>query len=465
MSLATGIYLGHNVQLVMTLLVGISIGIIVAWQIGLVAVALVPLIGFAGVVHMAMLNGAYGDTEGLDGGRSASSILSGTLNAISTVHAFNMQRRMCDTFHAAIKDSGAGRRKRGLVSAVVFGYSQGITFWAFAFLFWYGSIFVSDGTVSFLHFFMSMFCVILGAFGVGQVNADMGAQKAGQQAAARVFRLCDSDFKIDPLSETGAKPKSVIGAISFKQIVFAYPSRPDQLIYGGPLAPEGFTLEVKAGETVALVGPSGGGKSTCIALLLRFYDPAAGTIELDGRNIHELNIHWLRSHIGYVGQEPVLFTGTIKENISRGNINATDKEIEDAARASNAHDFIMSFDEGYNTDVGKKSALLSGGQKQRIAIARAILKNPSILLLDEATSALDNESESQVQAALDHLQQIQRRTTLVVAHRLTTIRNADKIAVLGTGCVRELGTHDELMDLPGSTYAKLYRQQTDMFRA
>ncbi|KAG5184894.1 ATP-binding cassette, sub-family B, member 1A [Tribonema minus] len=463
MAKATGLDLGHKVQLVMTLLLGVLIGLVAAWQVGLVAMATMPLIGLSSIVQMAMFTGSYGDTEGLDGGVSAGVILGSALNGIATVQAFNMQRAMSDRYYAAIQGTVRARQQRGAINGLAFGYSQGMTFWVFALLFWYGSLLVSRGTVTFVNFYMAMFAVILGAMGIGQVNADMGAQKAGQQAAARVFALCDAELKIDPLGEGGAKPERLSGAISFKNIKFAYPTRLEQPIYGGPLAPEGFSLEVAAGETVALVGPSGSGKSTCVSLLMRFYDVGDGRIEVDGRDVQELNIHWLRSNMGYVGQEPVLFTGTIRDNITKGNPDATMEEVENAARAANAHDFIMSFTDGYETDVGEKSALLSGGQKQRIAIARAILRNPNILLLDEATSALDNESERQVQAALDRLQSLQRRTTLVVAHRLTTIRNSDKIAVLGGGCVRELGTHDELMALPGSAYGKLYRQQTEMF--
>ncbi|KAG5181118.1 ATP-binding cassette, sub-family B, member 1A [Tribonema minus] len=463
-SRATGMALGHKVQLVMTLVVGIGVGLAVCWQIGLVAIAMVPLIGAAGVVQMAMFTGGYGDNEGLDGGSSAGVILGGALNGITTVHAFSMQGAMCDRYHEAVKGTIKERKRRGIIGGFAFGYSQGMMFWVFALLFYYGAHLVDDGTVTFLAFFMGMFAVIMGAFGIGQVNADMDAQKKGQQAAARIFALEDEPLKIDPLSEGGAKPERLSGAVSFSNIKFAYPTRPEQWIYGGPLAPEGFSLEVAAGETVALVGPSGGGKSTCISLLMRFYDPASGTILVDGRNVQELNVHWLRSNIGYVGQEPVLFTGTIRENITRGNPDASTEEVERAAKAANAHEFIKSFEHGYDTNVGEKSALLSGGQKQRIAIARAILRNPAILLLDEATSALDNESERQVQMALDHLQSLQRRTTLVVAHRLTTVHNADKIAVLGGGKVCELGTHDELMALPGSNYAKLYRRQTDAFK-
>lgn len=234
---------------------------------------------------------------------------------------------------------------------------------------------------------------------------------------------------------------------------FAYPSRPDLQVC------DNYQLSVKAGETVALVGPSGGGKSTAISLLLRFYDPDQGSVKLDGVDIKDLNVRFLRDHIGYVGQEPVLFAGSVQDNIRSGKPDATLEEVIEAAKAANAHDFIATFPDGYNTKVGQKGTQLSGGQKQRIAIARAIIKNPAILLLDEATSALDNDSEKVVQAALDNLQILKKRTTFVVAHRLSTIRNADKIAVVKAGHIIELGSHDELLAMNGM-YAELVALQS-----
>lgn len=234
---------------------------------------------------------------------------------------------------------------------------------------------------------------------------------------------------------------------------FAYPSRPDLRVC------DNYQLSVKAGETVALVGPSGGGKSTAISLLLRFYDPDQGSVKLDGVDIKDLNVRFLRDHIGYVGQEPVLFAGSVQDNIRSGKPDATLEEVIEAAKAANAHDFIATFPDGYNTKVGQKGVQLSGGQKQRIAIARAIIKNPAILLLDEATSALDNDSEKVVQAALDNLQILKKRTTFVVAHRLSTIRNADKIAVVKAGHIIELGSHDELIAMNGM-YAELVTLQS-----
>ena len=209
---------------------------------------------------------------------------------------------------------------------------------------------------------------------------------------------------------------------------------------------QGVSFTVDENETLGIVGESGCGKSTAIQLIERFYDPISGSVTLDGEDLKDLDVKWLRSQIALVGQEPVLFNGTIAQNIARGKPGATQAEIEEAAKAANAHAFIMEFPKGYETDVGGSGGgQLSGGQKQRVAIARAIIKDPAILLLDEATSALDNESERVVQAALDDLLTHRKRTTIVIAHRLTTIQNADKIVVLDRGSVVEAGTHKELM--------------------
>ncbi|CAF4994280.1 unnamed protein product, partial [Rotaria sp. Silwood1] len=270
-------------------------------------------------------------------------------------------------------------------------------------------------------------------------------------AAYTVQIVIDEPSTINSNSETGLKKDDFIGDIRFSNVHFSYPLRQNVTVLTN------LSFNIKHGQTVALVGLSGSGKSTCIQLLQRFYDPDSGSIFIDEKKINEYNLKWLRQHIGVVSQEPILFHATIRENILFGRDSATDEEIHQAAKMANAHDFIMTLPDKYETQVGERGATLSGGQKQRIAIARALIRNPKILLLDEATSALDNESEKIVQDALDRA--TEGRTTLVIAHRLSTIRNADKIIVMQKGQVVEEGDHDSLMSIRG-IYFTLIQQQS-----
>jgi len=234
-----------------------------------------------------------------------------------------------------------------------------------------------------------------------------------------------------------------------RNVSFAYPTRPNKKVF------DGFSLNIRSGETIALVGPSGGGKSTTVSLIERFYDISEGRIEYRGVDIKDLNLSWYRDQIGYVGQEPTLFNTTIAENIAYGYPGATRKQIEEAAKQANIHSTIVEFPDGYDTEVGERGTQLSGGQKQRVAIARALVKNPKVLLLDEATSALDTESEAIVQEALDELMESKDHTTIVIAHRLSTIRNVDRIAFVAGGKVLEYGPHNELMANPSGRYRRL----------
>lgn len=287
------------------------------------------------------------------------------------------------------------------------------------------------------------------------------------QKAAAGFRRMDEVLQTAPdiQDEPGATELQVRqGAIEYRDVCFSYPDAEigeDGTERERPVI-DHMSLSIRPGETIALVGPSGGGKSTTCSLLPRFYDVTSGLISIDGQDVRSVTQKSLRRAIGLVQQDVYLFDGTLRENIAYGRPGATDKEIEDAARKANIHDFIASLPEGYDTLVGERGSRLSGGQKQRVAIARVFLKNPAILILDEATSALDNESEEAVQESLERL--AADRTTIIIAHRLSTIKNADEIATVEHGRVVERGTHDELL-ARGGTYARYYRMQFEGTRA
>jgi ATP-binding cassette subfamily B (MDR/TAP) protein 1 len=322
-------------------------------------------------------------------------------------------------------------------------------------MYYYLGYLISQGDTTFEKGMLPLFAmmgvlmpVIAAATGVSDITQ-------AKNAAKRYFESVNRKTLIDPFSEDGERPDGVTGDIEIRDVFFAYPSAIEHLVC------KGYSLRISAGQTVALCGASGSGKSTIIQLLERFYDPQSGALLLDGRDIKTLNVRWLRSKLGLVGQEPVLFQGSVATNIAYGKTDATREEIEAAARMANAHDFIMkNLNDGYDTDVGLRGGKLSGGQKQRVAIARAIVKKPAVLLLDEATSALDNESERIVQAALDEIMSKQKRTTIVIAHRLSTIRNADKIAVVSEGKVVEEGTHTELLGNVEGLYFNLVLAQS-----
>ena len=316
-----------------------------------------------------------------------------------------------------------------------------------AVILWFGGYQVVNGAltagalVAFLTYAVNL------ANPVKRISRVYGTINKAMAAAERVFNVLDTEEKLKDKPNAIELPK-ISGDVQFDHVSFGYKKDVDVL--------HDLTLEAKPGQVIAFVGPSGAGKSTIANLIPRFYDVTAGSIKIDGIDIRDVTIRSLREQIGVVPQETMLFSGTVKDNIRYGRLDATDEEIIEAAKAANAHNFIMHLADGYETKIGERGITLSGGQRQRIAIARAILKNPRILILDEATSALDTESEEIVQEALDKL--MIGRTSFVIAHRLSTIINADKIIVLDNGKVTESGTHKELMQT-GGLYSHLYNIQ------
>ncbi|XP_058525547.1 ATP-binding cassette sub-family B member 10, mitochondrial isoform X6 [Ochotona princeps] len=312
-----------------------------------------------------------------------------------------------------------------------------------------GSAHMTVGELS--SFLMYAFWVGLSIGGLSSFYSEL---MKGLGAGGRLWQLMEREPKLPFNEGIILNERSFQGALEFKNVHFAYPARPEALIF------QDFSLSIPAGSVTALVGPSGSGKSTVVSLLLRLYDPVSGTINLDGQDIRQLNPAWLRSKIGTVSQEPILFSCSIAENIAYGADNPTSvtaAQVERVAAVANAASFIQNFPQGFDTVVGEKGVLLSGGQKQRIAIARALLKNPKILLLDEATSALDAENEHLVQEALDRL--MEGRTVLIIAHRLSTIKNANMVAVLDQGKITEYGKHEELLLKTDGIYKKLIDKQ------
>ncbi|ELU12561.1 hypothetical protein CAPTEDRAFT_175467 [Capitella teleta] len=434
---ATGARLGTAFQSLAAIGTGVIIGFIYSYKLTFLILAFMPFIVISGYLQMKVMTGFSG--EGQEALEAAGKVSTEAISNIRTVASLCREETFAHNYEELTSKPHKDSMKKAHVFGIAFSFTMSLIFFTYSASFYVGAYLVKEDGLEFKNMFKVFSAIVFGAMSIGEASHFAPDYGKAKSAANRLFHLFDREPEIDSSSTSGQKPASCSGSLEFRDVHFVYPSRPTVPVL------QGLNLGVEQGKTMALVGSSGCGKSTSVQLIERFYDPAEGSVLLDGVDTRDLNIAWLRSQIGIVSQEPILFDTSIRENIAYGD-NEREipmAEIIEAARKANIHSFIDSLPEGYDTNVGEKGTQLSGGQKQRIAIARALMRNPKILLLDEATSALDTESEKVVQEALDRAQE--GRTSITIAHRLSTIQNSDQIVVITNGHVAEAGTHAELL--------------------
>ncbi|RCI04065.1 Multidrug resistance protein 1, partial [Rhizopus stolonifer] len=444
------------IQILCTSVLGLTIAFAQSWKLTLIIMCMAPLIIAAAGWNSKVQEGFEGNTK--DANEKSAEVANEAIKQIRTVTALNKQSYFEDKYYQATDRPHRLARRKAFTSSIGFALLQAIPLFTNAVAFYAGAKLIMQQQLSLNGMVMTMMSIMIMADGVGRSSVFIPIFVKAKIAAITAFEIIDRQPSIDPdLEGIEFEHDDIDGAISFDNVAFRYPARPDIPIFDGE-----FNLKGKSGQTIALVGPSGCGKSTTIGMLQRWYDPLKGTVRLDNHNVKAFSLHNLRKKMALVGQEPILFDLSIAENIRFGvdqDKKVGQHEVEEACKAANIHKFITSLPDGYQTRVGDKGSQLSGGQKQRIAIARALIRKPKLLLLDEATSALDSESEKLVQQALDSILEEGGRTTITIAHRLSTITNADLICVIKGGRVIEQGNHWSLLKLNG-VYSDLVRQQS-----
>ncbi|KAK8509748.1 hypothetical protein V6N11_058150 [Hibiscus sabdariffa] len=446
---AMGEKVGKFIQLVSTFFGGFIIAFIRGWLLTLVMLSTIPLLVISGGT-MALIISKMA-SRGQAAYAKAATVVEQTIGSIRTVASFTGEKQAINSYNKFIVTAYKSGVNEGTAAGVGLGVLMLIIFSSYSLAVWFGGKMILERGYTGGQVINVIIAVLTGSMSLGQASPCMSAFAAGQAAAFKMFETIERKSEIDPYDTRGKVLEDIRGDIELRDVYFSYPARPEEQIFTG------FSLSISSGTIVALVGQSGSGKSTVISLIERFYDPQAGEVLIDGINLKDFQLRWIRGKIGLVSQEPVLFTSSIRDNIAYGKEDATIEEIRAAAELANAAKFIDKLPQGLDTMVGEHGTQLSGGQKQRVAIARAILKDPRILLLDEATSALDAESERVVQEALDRM--MGNRTTVIVAHRLSTVRNADTIAVIHRGKMVEQGSHPELLKDPEGAYSQLIRLQ------